>query len=81
MKRQRSAEKLERMKEIEAETNHDIAALSKSITEVCENVLRFAPIIMDKQQLNSVHGIDENIYIESLKRAVEFYFKFIKEYK
>ena len=29
--------KLERMKEIEAETNHDIAALSKSITEVCEN--------------------------------------------
>ena len=36
---------------------------------------------MDKQQLNSVHGIDENISIESLKRAVEFYFKFIKEYK
>lgn len=29
--------KLERMKAIEAETNHDIAALSKSITEVCEN--------------------------------------------
>ena len=29
--------KLERMKEIEAETNHDIAALSKSISEVCEN--------------------------------------------
>ena len=29
--------KLERMKEIEAETNHDIAALSKSITEVREN--------------------------------------------
>ena len=29
--------KLERMKEIEAETNHDIAALLKSITEVCEN--------------------------------------------
>ena len=54
---------------------------SRHFTEVCENVLRFAPIIMDKQQLNSVHGIDENIYIESLKRAVEFYFKFIKEYK
>ena len=29
--------KLERVKEIEAETNHDIAALSKGITEVCEN--------------------------------------------
>ena len=29
--------KLERMKEIEAETNHYIAALYKSITEVCEN--------------------------------------------
>ena len=29
--------KLQRMKEIEAETHHDIAALSKSITEVCEN--------------------------------------------
>lgn len=29
--------KLERVNEIEAETNHDIAALSKGITEVCEN--------------------------------------------
>ncbi len=29
--------KLERVKAIEAETNHDIAALSKGITEVCEN--------------------------------------------
>ena len=30
--------KLERVKAIEAETNHDIAALSKGITEVCETV-------------------------------------------
>ena len=29
--------KLERVKQIEAETNHDIAALSKGITEVCED--------------------------------------------
>ena len=29
--------KLERVKAIEAETNHDIAALSKGITEVCDN--------------------------------------------
>ena len=29
--------KLERVNEIEAETNHDIAALSKGFTEVCEN--------------------------------------------
>ena len=29
--------KLDRVKAIEAETNHDIAALSKGITEVCEN--------------------------------------------
>ena len=29
--------KLDRVKAIEEETNHDIAALSKGITEVCEN--------------------------------------------
>ena len=53
---------------------------SRNFTDVTDSVVRFAPIIMDSQQLNSVHGIDENIYVESLKRAVEFYTKLVIEY-
>ena len=43
--------------------------------------LRFAPIIMDKQQLDSIHGIDENISISALARAVSFYRQVLLDYQ
>ena len=40
---------------------------------------RFVPFKIDKQQLDSVHGIDENVDISTLAPAVDFYKYVIKE--
>lgn len=41
--------------------------------EICDQVLRFTPIYVDRDQPKTVHGIDENVYISVLPKAVDFY--------
>jgi carboxypeptidase PM20D1 len=55
------------------------ASDSRYFTRVCDNCLRFVPFRIDNQQLNSVHGIDENVDIDTLPIAVDFYKYVIKE--
>lgn len=45
------------------------------VSDVC---IRFAPFLIDKAQLASIHGKDENINIETLGPAVDFYKYIIK---
>jgi carboxypeptidase PM20D1 len=52
---------------------------SRYFNRVCKNCLRFVPFRIDNQQLNSVHGIDENVDIDTLPIAVDFYKYVIKE--
>ena len=52
---------------------------SRYFNRVCDNCLRFVPFKIDKQQLDSVHGIDENVDIDTLAPAVDFYRYVIKE--
>lgn len=54
---------------------------ARTLTDVCECVLRFAPIKLSAQQLGSVHAENENIDIESVANCVEFYKHFVKNYK
>lgn len=54
---------------------------SRHYCDICDCVIRFAPIRLNKQQLNSTHAIDENISIDALEEACEFYRYFIKNYK
>ncbi|NLZ28143.1 MAG: M20/M25/M40 family metallo-hydrolase [Firmicutes bacterium] len=42
-------------------------------TAISENAIRFSPIRMNQQQLNSTHGINENIFIKALGDSVKFY--------
>lgn len=44
-----------------------------------DNALRFAPIYIDKQQLESIHGLNENMFVDSLPKGVEFYKTIIKK--
>ena len=55
------------------------ASDSRYFTRVCDNCLRFVPFKIDNQQLNSVHGIDESVDIDTLAPAVDFYKYVIKE--
>jgi carboxypeptidase PM20D1 len=46
---------------------------SRHFAKICPTTVRFAPTILDPQQLGSIHGIDENLGVVALARAVEFY--------
>ena len=53
----------------------------RHLSDICDCVIRFAPITMNDQQFASVHSENENISIESIGYAVAFYRCFIKNYK
>lgn len=54
---------------------------ARHFTEICPCVIRFAPIRLSAQQLASVHSENENIDVEAIADAVEFYKEFVKNYK
>ena len=41
--------------------------------EICDNVVRFAPVIYGPEQMRSMHGLNENIEYNCLPGAVRFY--------
>lgn len=47
--------------------------------DLTDNALRFAPILIDNKQLETVHAKNENIFVSSLPKAVEFYKSVLKE--
>lgn len=54
---------------------------ARRFTDLSDAVIRFAPIDIDNQQYGSVHGENENINVDKLHLAVDFYREVIKEYK
>lgn len=55
------------------------ASDSRYFSRVCDNCIRFAPFTIDEQQLDSIHAADENIGLDTLAPAVDFYKYIIKE--
>ncbi len=49
---------------------------SRFMSRVCDNCLRFLPFKVSDEQVESIHGLNENVDVESLVPAVDFY-KFI----
>lgn len=47
-------------------------------TQICDNALRFIPMYADEQQLDAMHGIDENLYIRCLETGVTFFADWIR---
>ena len=41
--------------------------------EICDNVIRFAPVIYGKEQMAGMHGLNENIETACLPGCVDFY--------
>lgn len=80
-------------RQIEAAIDHafdDVVAVPYVMTgasdcrfmgKLSENCFRFVPFIINEQQLESVHGIDENVDVSTLAPAVEFYKFLIKGIK
>ena len=41
--------------------------------EICDNVVRFAPVIYGPEQMKGMHGLNENIDLFSLTGAVTYF--------
>lgn len=54
---------------------------ARTLTDVCDCVLRFAPIKLSKQQLDSVHSENENIDLSAVADCVKFYKHFLTNYR
>jgi len=51
---------------------------SRFFDPVCDNCVRFSPVIFTNEQLAGMHGINENIIASSLPGAVDYYKELIK---
>ena len=47
--------------------------------EICDNVVRFAPVVYKPEQMRGMHGLNENIEYDCLPGAVAFYTRLIGE--
>ena len=41
--------------------------------DICDNCIRFAPVIYGPEQMKGMHGLNENISVDCLPGAVDFY--------
>lgn len=46
---------------------------ARHYNEICDCVIRFSPIIITSEERKGVHGLDEQIKVESLKKGLEYY--------
>jgi carboxypeptidase PM20D1 len=42
-------------------------------TGLCENVLRLTPVVMTREDLDSIHSVNERISVAAVGRMVQFY--------
>ena len=54
---------------------------SRHYTQICDNVLRFVPLVLTNDELGREHAIDESISCSAIIQAVDFYKKLIKNYR
>lgn len=52
---------------------------AKFYKDICKDGIRFAPLSINKQQYESIHGLNENINIDVLPGGVDFYKAIIKK--
>ncbi len=52
---------------------------ARQYEDVCDNIYRYSPFLMDTALLLTTHGTNERIPVDSLKDGVVFFKKYIKE--
>ncbi|MEE1086768.1 MAG: M20/M25/M40 family metallo-hydrolase [Schaedlerella sp.] len=52
---------------------------AKYYSDICDHCLRFAPLYINPQQYESIHGLNENIFQGTLPLGVDFYKKIIQK--
>ena len=55
------------------------ASDARFFDRVCDQCIRFLPFEIDGRQMDSIHGIDENLDLSTLEPAVRYYRFMMKE--
>lgn len=55
------------------------ASDSRFFSRVSDHCIRFAPFLISNKQLDSIHGLDENVDVSTLAGAVDFFKYILKE--
>ncbi|MDV7394785.1 M20/M25/M40 family metallo-hydrolase, partial [Arthrospira platensis SPKY1] len=50
---------------------------SRHFRQVAEQIYRFSPLLLSKEELNGMHGIDERVGTENYERMIRFYRRLI----
>ena len=54
---------------------------SRFYQDICDSVVRFAPVVYGPEQMQGMHGLNENIEYNCLPGAVDFYKNLIENVK
>jgi carboxypeptidase PM20D1 len=54
------------------------ASDSRHFCAICDQVLRFSPLKMSKEELRSIHGINEKISFDQLSGVIAFYYNLVR---
>lgn len=54
---------------------------ARHYAKVCQNAIRFGPTILSPEQLASMHARNENLNVDALARAVDFYRCVLRNYQ
>ena len=52
---------------------------ARSMAIVCDNCLRFSPLSISNEQMKTIHGLNENVGVDCLDKAVDFYIYMMKD--
>jgi carboxypeptidase PM20D1 len=53
---------------------------SKHFKTMTDNIVRFTPIYISPEQGSGVHGLNERLYTDQMKQAVQYYQKLLEKY-
>ena len=48
---------------------------SKHYRELTDQILRFTPLVLTPEEVGTIHGINEKVSLENLKKGLEFYIR------
>jgi carboxypeptidase PM20D1 len=54
---------------------------ARNYQDICDTVVRFAPVIYGPEQMKGMHGLNENIETNCLPGCVDFYKNLIQDLK
>ena len=51
---------------------------SRYYQDICDNIYRFTPLVLEKDDLQRIHGVNERLSKDGYIKMIDFYYDLIK---